>query len=145
VALANCVKLVLCGLSAATRNAIVGILQGYVGVLNAQITSLEVELVALNIATAPVALANSAVQSFINQVKAGANIVPLNLIGECFDLGQLNEAVQVNLDLALVDANIIANDLERLLSFKAELDATILDLQTTIELYTEVIATIKVC
>lgn len=141
----NCVKVLLCGLSAATRNAIVALLNGYIGVLNAQVTTLTAELDVLNIASAPVALANSLVQSFINEVKAGANIIPFDLIDQCVEIGQLNEAIQVNLDIALVDADIIASDLERLLSFKDELTAEIADIQTTLELYVEAIATFDLC
>jgi len=143
--LANCVQQVLCGLTAATRNAIVALLQGYVAQLDLLKAALEAQLVYLNILSVPPQIANSLVQTVISEVKAGANLIPLDLIGDCFSLGQLNAYIQTNIDIILADANIIANDLSRLLSFGDEIRAEIADLEAVITFYQDIITTINVC
>lgn len=145
MALANCVQVLLCGLSAAVRNALVALLQGYIAQLGLVVATLKAQLIYLNILTAPVKIADDAVTGVITKVRAAANLVPLSLIGQCVDIGDLNVSIQQNLDVVLADATIIANDLERLLSFGDEIAAKIQSFENTIQFYEQVIATINVC
>lgn len=145
MALANCVQHVLCGLSAGVRSALVVLIKGYINQLQVYETLITARRAYLNILTAPIAIAKNVVDGVITQAKAGANIIPLDLIGDCFEVGQLNESIQANLNLVLVDANILATDLERLLSFGDELDAILVDVNSTIQFYESIIAAIDVC
>lgn len=145
MSLSNCVKTILCGLSAATRSALKTLVQGYVAQLEVLVTALEAKLIYLDLLTAPVNVLNSLAQQAIAEVKAGANIVPLDLIGSCIEIGDLNVSIQNNLDALLVDVNIVANDLERLLSFRDEVQAEINNLREVIALYNNVIDALDAC
>lgn len=143
--LPNCVEAVLCGLSASVRSAISALLQGYVTQLNIAIVALEAKLVYLDILTIPPQALKAFVDQAIAEVKAGANLIPFSAIGQCIEVGNLNVAIQQNLDIVLSDANIISNDLSRMLSFKDEVTAEIAQLQATLNTYTQVIALINAC
>lgn len=143
--LTNCVKQVLCGLSAAVQNALVALIKGYIAQLDLYKAQLEAKLVYLAMLSTPPQVLNSLAQTALSEIKAGANIVPLDLVGRCFQVGELNEAIQENLNIVLADANTIANDLSRLLSFRDEVEEAIADVQAVIDLYTEIVATIDAC
>lgn len=145
MALPACVQAVLCGLSATTRNALSALVRSYVTQLDIAISGLRAKLVVLNILTVPPQLLNTIVQEVITEVKAGANLIPLSVIGQCIEVGDLNVSIQQNLDLILSDANIIANDLSRLLSFKDEVESLITELQATINTYQQVISMLDAC
>lgn len=145
MALAVCVKVVLCGLSNATRQAINTVLGAYIIQLNLARAALELKLVKLNVATVPVQLLNTAIQGVVNEIKAGANIIPISVIGDCIGVGDINAAIQSNLDILLVDANIITSDLQRLLSFRDEVQGVLDDLESVILLYEEVLTLLTTC
>lgn len=145
MALADCVREVLCGLSAATRNALVGIIRGYVTALEAEKAILQAKLLKLNILTLPVSALNSVAQSALAQARAGANIVPLDLIGTCVDVGNLNDVITRNIEIVTRELNKIATDLERLLSFADEINAAIDDIDAVLQTYIEVIEFIDTC
>jgi hypothetical protein len=81
----------------------------------------------------------------LTQLKAGASIIPLDLIGQCTDVSQLTLSIQQNIDLALSDINVIFNDITRLLSYKDDVEAAIEDLASVISVYTEVLGLLEIC
>lgn len=145
MALPLCVRAILCGLSTGVQNALAGILAGYIAIIDVEIGALTGYLVYLNIATLPINALNSVVQTALLQAKAAANIVPFSIIGECIQVGDLNVAIQANIDVILEDVNVIATDLSRLLSIKEETDAAIRELQAVRDTYVEVLGILNAC
>lgn len=145
MALANCVKDLLCGLSGALRNALVAILESYIVQLDVLIAAKDAELVKLNVLAVPVLLVNPIAQDLLAQAKAGANLLPLDIIADCFQFGQLNLSIQTNLDALAQDISVLTTDIARLLSAGDEVRAVIADLQEVRNFYVEVIAQIVIC
>lgn len=143
--LARCVEAILCGLSRATQNALINLINGYLIQLDLARASLEAELAVLNIATAPIALANTVAQQALAQIKAGANLIPLDIIGTCFEVGVLNETISENIDALAVDVNIIASDLQRLVSARDEVEAALDNLVQSISLFRSILETFSTC
>lgn len=143
--LENCAKIIICGLSAGVRNALAGIVKGYIAELDTYVGVLQAKLVYANIAVLPIQALSKAVTLAVNDAKAGANIVPLDIIGQCVGIGDINVAIQANLDVILADALVISNDLSRLLSFRDEINAEIASVQNTINFFQLVIAQIDLC
>lgn len=141
----TCVKDLLCGLSNATRAALSGILDGYVAQLGILEAALLAKLQFLNILTVPPQLANTLVQAALSEAKAAANIIPLDLIGQCAGMGKLNESIQTNIDALMSDVSQIATDLSRLASFTDELNAQLDDVRGVIQYYKDILATIEIC
>lgn len=145
MALANCVAQVLCGLAAATRAAIASLIDKYLIALRVARAELEAQLVVLDIASAPIIALNNLAQQALLEVKAGANLIPLDLIGNCLDVGRLNETIQANLDIVAGDISIVAQDLARLVSFRDEVEASIRELDRFIDTYLEILEIIDGC
>ncbi len=143
--LGKCVKGVLCGLSAATRNALALILKKYVTELQLYEQALEAEAIYLNALAIVPNILNKEVQAVIRAARSALDLVPLSLIGNCFDMQDLNRSVQVSLDLALAEAKIISQDLERLLSAGDEVQIRLDEVRVTIQTYAEALALIDAC
>lgn len=141
----NCAIQLLCGLSAATRNALVQLINGYIIALEAEESLIRVQLLKAQIALAPINLAAQIAEEALQKAKAAANIVPLNLIGQCVSIGNLNLAIQQNLDIILQDIVVITNDLNRLLSIQDAFQAEINQINSTIQYYQNIIATLNAC
>ena len=145
MALNPCVREILCGLSGAVRTTLATIIEGYIAQLNAYRATLEAQLIYLDILTLPLQPLNALAQEALNQSKAGLNIVPLDLIGRCAGIGDLNNAISLNIDLAAASLNNITTDLNRLLSQSDEVRAVIAQVDTVISYYGEVLNEMDFC
>ena len=143
--LQNCAKIILCGLSGAAQAQLKSLISTYVGVLEGQIGALEAQLVVLDILTAPVEIARNAANEVGNQVKQGLKIVPTGLVADCVGLNVIPETIERNVDIVLQDINLIATDLERLLSFRDEIEALIDDFREALEVYSQILTNFDLC
>src|SRR5688500_17819453 len=96
----NCIISLRCGLPGAVKNARAGLIQSYMAAIDVEIAALEGKLIYLNILTTPVSLLGTLAQEALNQARAGANIIPFDLMKECdVGLNPLVVGIQANVDL----------------------------------------------
>lgn len=145
VELSNCVKDILCGLSHGVRNALASLIRLFMAQIDAQIALLSAQLVYLDILSAPPQLAKVAVDAAVAQVKQYAQLIPFSLVAGCVGMSDLSLGVQANLDAITSTADIILDDLSRLLSFRDEIQAILEDLETIRDLYAEVLNQVSLC
>lgn len=145
MALVQCVKDILCSLSAGVRNGLADIVRIYLAQIDALIAKNQLTLTNLDIATAPLNILNDLAQTSIAAVKSEAELLPLDAITECVEFGDVSFAIQENLDALLVNANVLTNDLSRVLSYKDELEARVAELRRVRDLYVDVLAQIDIC
>jgi len=145
MALNPCVKQILCALSAPVLAALNAVISSQIALLRAQIVAAQAQLLALDITTAPLELARNIAQGLIDQAKAAATLVPFELIAECADLGDFNVNFVESLDALTADLNDIVDDLQRLLSFKEELQLLVNELEEVIEQFEGIQAVIEEC
>lgn len=145
MALADCIIQVLCNLSNAVRNTLANLIRTFTAQMSAYKAVLVAKLAKIDIASAGIQILNRVASEAILTAKAGANIIPIDLINGCVAVGGLNRAIQENLDVLLADANIIANDLARLLSFRDDISAVLADVERLITFYTDIGNTLATC
>ena len=135
MALENCVKLILCGLSQAALGALQGIIQTQVAALQGQKAILTSQLLVLDVAKLPVEAGFAAATAIIDEVRSVGNLVPINIIAGCGDLGDMMTSINDTIDLSLAEAETIKNDAVSLLSFAEELAALNNEIDDTLALY----------
>lgn len=145
MALDQCVQDILCSLSAGVRNAFVSILRTYITQIDVSIAAYEAKLVYLNILAVPPQALNEIAQTALNQVRNVTRLVPFSVIQECTDYNQITGAVQTTLDDLSSNAQILTNDLQRILSLRDEVEAVIIDLRRVRDLYVEVLSVTDAC
>lgn len=145
VTIENCVKSIICGLSTAVQNALRALLNAYIAQFDVLIAGYEAKLIYLNILTAPVQVVAGFVEAAIQDARAGANLIPFDLAEGCIGIGDINLAIQDNLNAILASAINIETDLNRMLSFKDEVEAAIADVKRLRDLYVALISTIDTC
>ena len=145
MALADCVKDILCGLSSAVLRELQVIIDGQVAILQTQVTAVQAQLLQYDILSIPIQSANQVAQAAIGSVKKVTNLVPLNAISECVDLGDMNLDLNKSIDLASAAADEAAFELSRLVSYREELNALVTELNNTIDHLTEVRDLINLC
>ena len=145
MALEACVREILCGLSAATLGAVSSIINAQRAILQAQVAALQAELLVLDVATLPLQVAREAALTALNTARSAITIVPLDLIAGCADLGDFNIGIDASLNAATGAVVDIIDDLNRLLSFREELNLLISEFNATIDLFDEVLLVIQEC
>lgn len=121
MALSPCVRAILCSLSRPVIAAVSGIITAQVTIIDAEIAAIEVQLAALTIQLAPIQVLSGLVQTAIQDVQSIGNLVPVSVLLNCTDFGD----VMVNLNTSLATANAAALSVEaklnRYLSFQFQL------------------------
>jgi hypothetical protein len=145
MALNACVEQILCGLSQAALGALAPIIETQKAALAVQLNLIQAQLLALDVAKLPVEAALAVAQQAINATRAAGDLVPLDLIANCADLGDLFVDLSDGLDLVSAEAASIAQDAASLLSFSEELAALRNEIDDTIALYDEILALIATC
>lgn len=145
MALNPCVREILCALGQASLAAITPILDSQIAALNAQKAVILSQLVALDVASLPVQAANGVAQRVLADVRAIGNLVPLQLVSGCADLGDLNTGLNTALDVVAAEAVTITEDLSRLLSFSEELNAINDEFDELITLFEDIKQEIETC
>jgi hypothetical protein len=140
-----CVREILCTLSQAVLGALDGIITSGIGFLTAQQAAITAQLLALDVAALPVQFVFNEATKLIEEVRSYANLVPLNLLGACADLGDLATSLNDTLDLGLAEAETIKNDIVSLLSFKEELNLLNQEITDTLAYYEDIKDIIATC
>lgn len=118
-----CVTSILCGLSRPVLTSLNTILTSVEVTIQAQLTAVAAQLAIINVALIPIEAAQAAAQAAVDTVLATANLVPLELIAGCADLGDLNVGLNDVLQATLADVNALLARAGRFLSLRDELQA----------------------
>ena len=145
MALDPCVKQILCALGAAVLGALNAVIQTQKALLTAQVVALQAQLLALDVATIPLEAARSIANEVLNQARTAATLVPFELIAGCVDLGEFNFSLTESIDSALREVNDLVDDLNRLLSFKEELQLLVDEFNRIIEQFDQILLAIQEC
>lgn len=145
MALDDCVRRILCGLSSGAQQALALSLDAIVVQNNIAIAALQAQAAALQIKILPVQAARDAAQSVIQAAQETSRMLPLALIADCTDLGQLNLSVLRAVDRELAALLQIVDDLTRLLSIQNELAALIDQLNVLNDLIAQVKGVLAEC
>lgn len=145
VQLNDCVKEILCTLSDSVLRSLQTLIDGQVAILQSQIGVFQAQILQYDILTIPVQAAQQAAQSIVNEVRGSAFLIPLNAISNCADLGDFNQNLQQSIDTATAAASDTLGELNRLVSFREELNALINELNVTIDQFTSVNTVINQC
>ena len=140
-----CLKSILCALGQATLDALNTVLQAQLVVIDAQIAAFTAQLAILDILTLPLSAAAVVAQEAINAANQVVSLVPLGLISDCADLGDLNVNLTQVLDNANADFQDIVTDLNRKLSFKDEINAGLEQLAEVRQQFSDILLTIEEC
>lgn len=141
----SCVKVILCGLGQAALGALQGIIEAQVTALQAQKSILTSQLLALDVAKIPVEAGFAAATAIIDEVRSAGNLVPINIIAGCADLGDMMTRINDTIDQTLAEAETIKNDAVSLLSFAEELAALNNEIDDTLALYQDVLDVLSTC
>ena len=145
MALNPCVRSILCALSGAVLGAVSSVIDTQIAALTAQITALQSQLLVLDVATLPVELSRNIALSVLASARGVAQLVPVELVAGCLDLGEFNFDLVTSIDAATAEVNDLVDDLNRLLSYKAELAALVAEYEGIIEQFNEVKLVIQEC
>jgi len=140
-----CVKQILCALSDSVLRSLQALIDGQVAILQAQIAIYQTQLIQYDILSLPVQAVQQAAQSVVNEVKSSAFLIPLNAISNCVDLGFFNQNLFQSIDTALAAANDTLGELNRLLSYREELNALVNELNNSIDQFTSISSVIDQC
>jgi hypothetical protein len=145
MALDPCVRIILCGLSNAVLQSLRALITPQLAVIQTQITTLTAQALKYDIlAKATQALANVVIGK-IQEIKAGASLIPLALIAGCTPLGDLNLGIQQSIDQLTASFEAFVQDATRMLSFVDELNLAIASLTEIQNLFQEILQTISTC
>lgn len=145
MAVEDCVREILCALSGAVLGAIQSLIAAQRAALEAQVLALRAQLLTLDVATFPIQVARGFANAALAQARGAASLVPLELIAGCADLGDFNVDLVAAVDNVTAELNDIIDDANRLLSFRAELNALVLELERILEAFTEIETVIEEC
>jgi len=145
MALDACVKRILCGLSAGARQALNIALSAIVLQNNTLIATLQARLAILNIRLLPAEALRAAATAALQQAREAARMLPLALLADCADLGDLNVRLLLVVDREAAGLIQIIDDLNRLLAVQNELSALIAQLGQLNELIAQLQDTIAEC
>jgi hypothetical protein len=140
-----CIRSILCTLAGSVLGALDTIIDTQIIAMQAQITAAQAQLLVLDVATIPLEAARSAANAVLERARSAATLVPLELIAGCAGLGDFNFDLVSSIDDATREFNDIVDDLNRLLSFKEELQALVDELNRVIEQFQEIQLLIQEC
>lgn len=140
-----CVKEILCALSGAVLNALNTLITAQKTALVVQVTAFQAQLLTLDVATAPAEIARGLALDALNTARSAATLVPIGLITACVDLGDFNVDLVAAVDGLTADLNDTIDDLNRLLSFKEELQFLVNEFLRIIDQFSAIQLAIQEC
>lgn len=143
--LKRCVLDILCGLSQPVRNEVRAFIQLQEDALEFELLFLKAQLVKYLPIAKGLGLAMDAFAKILAEAQAKANLVPLNLIGNCLTLGNLNVFVETLIAEATSDLQLAFNEVNRVLAFIDELNFAIERLEQGKRLLNAVLVAIESC
>lgn len=145
MALANCVKEILCTLGDFVLRSLQALINGQIAIVQAQIVTFQTQLIQYDILAIPVQASADIARTFVDQVRNSAFLIPLNLISNCVDLGDFNLNLQQSIDVGLAVFDDLIFEATRLLSFRDDLNAIVGELNALITQFTDISAVIDQC
>lgn len=133
MAVQECVKTILCPLGNSVLSALNGIISAQVAFLQGELAVITAQLVTLEVQLLPIQVVRGVANAAVAEVRAAGNLVPVAIMADCFDLGDMQMKLNASLDASVASVNQILNEANRILSFKAELEAEVAEIQATIE------------
>lgn len=140
-----CVKGVLCGLSLPVLRSLDALLVGVIGNVSSLLAQLEARSARISLLQAPLTVASNVATGVLDEALSVANILPLDLIEGCTDLGDIQSSIALNQRRAVAGAQDIADDLNRLTSLKTGLDQDIAKARADLERYASLRDVINDC
>lgn len=145
MALNECVQRILCGLSAGALQALGFALDALVVQNNIAIAALQARAAALSLKLVPLELARAGVEAALRAAQEASRMLPLALIADCADLGDLNTLTRQAIEREVAAVFLILDDINRLLSIQNELAALIGQLTRLNDLIAEIKGVIAEC
>ena len=131
MALDACVRTILCGLGNPVLTAINGIVAAQIAQVDAEIVQVEASLALIGIAVAPIQALQGLAETVVGEARALANLIPLQLLTGCADLGNAMVTVNGVLQTPLAAANTYLARANRFLSFQDQQQALLTELQAS--------------
>ena len=141
----ECVYTILCGLSASVRNALQNVITSLTASLNAQIVAYRSALLVYDVAVIPLELSRSILNGLLDIARSAATLVPLEIIEGCADLGDFNLDIVTSIDVITAELNDVIDDLNRILSFKDELEFLINELSAVLDNFNDISLVLEEC
>lgn len=141
----RCVKKILCGLGAAVVGALDAIFEGQINALTAIVVSIKAQIVVYDMGTFPLVIARNTIEIVLEKARSIATLVPLELIAECADLGDMNISLVASIDDLSAEATDVIDDLTRLLSYKEELELLVREYEDIISQFSDLRTAIQEC
>lgn len=145
MALDPCVKNVICTLSLPVLVGIRAVVVSSVAEMQSALNLLQAQSLTLGLETLPIALARNAATAVLQETQSIVNLLPLNLIEGCADLGTLQQDLSNGVSKATSAVDGWARDATRTLSLKAEVDLELDELAAAIGRQTEFLAALDEC
>lgn len=145
MALAPCVRIVLCGLSAATLSALDAIVAQAEAQLQTQRALLVAQAARVDVALIPVEATRDIAQTALGALSQYAGLLPTSLIAGCADLGDFSLNLSAQFDILAADLNDTLDDVSRLVSFREELNAALDEADAALQQIGEVRAVLAEC
>ncbi len=131
MALDACVQTILCGLGNPVLTAINGIVAAQLVQVDAEIVQVEASLALIGIAVAPIQALEGLAETVVSEARSLANLIPMQLLIGCADLGTAMVTVNDVLQVPLAAANTYLGRANRFLSFQDEQQALLARLEAT--------------
>ena len=142
MALHPCVKSVLRTLTGPALRSLRSLITANISTLQVLKAQLQTRLTKLQVQLVPIAAGRDAALAVLEQSRGVASILPLDVIRDCTDLGDLNAQMAEGIGQATAAVQDFADDATRLLTIKANLTAEIAKLDTLITRLNEWVAAI---
>lgn len=140
-----CVRLVLCPLGAAFVHAVTSVIALLKAQLAAQRALLQSLLQVIEIQLIPIRAGREAALIVLNQARSAADIIPVELVGNCVRLGRFTADIRSTIDTTIADVQDFSRELEQLLSFQDEVQARLDELDEIIDRYTSIEVSLQGC
>ena len=145
MAVEDCVLELFCNLGAAGVEAVKSVLRAQIAVAEAQLAVVRAQILQYDVLLVPVTATQQIAETILGQVEGYAALIPSELAAECVGLGE------VNLDLVRLVEPITDKvrsklaQLQRLLSFRDELEDLERLLVDTVRTFTDIVEAIEAC
>ena len=149
IVLDSCLGSILCALGRPVLAALASAIQVQIAYLEAQLRAVQAQLVVVQLLTAPIAVASGQISDFIESVRSGVNLIPIQIITEglsgCLPIGNLNLLINETLDNVVAAAQAKLDEWNAVLDKEDELQQLENLIESAIEFFTAVVEEIARC
>ena len=145
MALNACVRTILCSLSKPVIKAIDNAISVQILFLQEQIIVLQAQIAAMQVQIIPLKFVRGLAQEVVRRALGVTQLLPLEIIADCADLGDFNINVSQTIERFLGDALAAIDEVTRLISFQQELQLVVDEIQGIIAQYKDIKLTIEEC